>query len=130
MKNIENLSFGSIWLGMKGTHTGVVFTNSLGPKKLNCRDAQLCCFLCGPRGSSLNTGAHCLGSWNSKNWCSSVIGGLSTKTKLKYYWTELDNVNDWLGCSCRKFIWFAVIISCFFFALTELLPSFLYFLWL
>lgn len=48
--------------------------------KLNCKNALFCCLLCGPRGSSLNTGAHCLGSWNSKNWRSSSMGGLSART--------------------------------------------------
>lgn len=55
--------------------------------KLNCNDALFCCFFWGPRASSPNTGAHCFGSWNSKNWCSSTIVGLSVlKRKINESW--------------------------------------------
>lgn len=57
--------------------TMAVLTYSLGPMKLNCREAKFCCLRWGPRGSSLNTGAHCLGNWNSRKGWSSSSGGLS-----------------------------------------------------
>ena len=82
---------------MSRTHirTFDVLTYSLGPNKENWSEGELCFLQRSPRGRSPYTGAHWRGSWNSRNWCNSSIGGLSKTflyklvTRISHWVTKL-----------------------------------------